>query len=72
MQTMPSSCNSCIHRISDNTCDAFPDLIPDQFILDGEPHTTPIPSQKNKIVWEFAPGTELEFEDWKKFQEAGS
>lgn len=72
MQIVPSACDSCIHRISDSTCDAFPDGIPEQFILGREAHTTPTKEQKNAIVWEFAPGTEPEFEDWKNFQEAGS
>lgn len=72
MQQVPSVCDSCIHRISDGTCDAFPGGIPEQFILDAEPHTTPTTSQKNKIVWEFAPGTETEFQDWKEYREAGS
>jgi len=69
-QNLPSICDSCIHRISDSTCDAFQEGIPERFILDGGSHTTPTKSQKNTIVWEFAPGTEPEFEDWKNFQEA--
>lgn len=68
-QKLPVVCDSCIHRLTDSTCEAFPKGIPDQFILDGEAHTTPTKSQGNKIVWKFAPGTEPEFEDWKAFQE---
>jgi len=72
MQQLPSVCNSCIHRRNETTCDAFPDGIPDEFLTWGEAHTTPTKSQKNQIVWEFAPGTETEFQDWKEFVEAGS
>lgn len=69
VQKLPSVCDSCIHRRTDRTCDAFPNQIPDQFITWAEPHTTPISSQKNEIVWEFAPGTEPEFDQWKEFVE---
>lgn len=71
MHQVPSACDSCIHRLTDGSCEAFT-RIPDRFIVWGESHTTPIPDQKNRVVWEFAPGTEPEFEDWKSLQEAGS
>jgi len=33
------------------TCNAFPDGIPENIIM-GEPHTKPLPSQGNDIVFE--------------------
>jgi len=70
MQTLPIVCNSCIHRLSAGTCEAFPKGIPEEFLIDAKPHTTPTSGQKNAIVWEFAPGTETEFQDWKDLVEA--
>lgn len=69
-QILPIPCNSCIHRIDDTTCRAFPKGIPEDIRVWGDPHNKPTTSQDNKIVWEFAPGTEPEYEDWKAFQEA--
>ena len=71
-EQLPIVCNSCLHRLTNTTCNAFPKGIPEDIRVWGDPHNTPTASQANKIVWEFAPGTEQEFQDWKNFQEAGS
>jgi hypothetical protein len=70
MEILPIACDSCKNRISLTTCLAFPKGIPDDIKVWGSPHNTPTTSQANKIVWEFAPGTEPEFEAWKEFVEA--
>lgn len=69
-QNLPIPCNSCGNRVSDMTCLAFPKLIPEEIRVWGDAHNKPTPNQENEIVWEFAPGTEPEFEEWKAFQEA--
>jgi hypothetical protein len=66
---LPVACDSCIRRLTDTTCQAFPEEIPDDILVWGEPHNTPTKGQKNTIVWEFAPGTEGEFQDWKESRE---
>jgi hypothetical protein len=70
MQTLPSQCDSCANRINNTTCLAFPQGIPEDFLLWANSHNTPTKSQKNAIVWEFAPGTEQEFQTWKDLVEA--
>ena len=68
-QVNPAACDSCANRVTTGTCLAFPQGIPDNILVWGEPHNSPTTSQKNKIVWEFAPVTEQEFEQWKAFVE---
>jgi len=46
-----SPCNSCKHYISGEKCKAF-DFIPDLILSGDNPHTNPLPTQKNKIVFE--------------------
>ncbi len=47
-----SLCLSYKYNIFDNGCEAFPKLIPCQFIA-GEYHAYPTPEQNNKIVYEW-------------------
>lgn len=62
----PSTCDSCIHRLSESTCQAFPRGIPEDILMDGALHNAPRKGQGNRIVWEFAPGTDQEFQNWKE------
>ena len=68
-ENLPIICDSCLHRRTLSTCDAFPALIPEEILVWGDPHTSPTATQGNEIVWEFAPGTEPEFDTWKNFRE---
>lgn len=69
-QILPTPCDSCINRKTDTECLAFPKGIPEEIRVWGDAHFKPTATQGNEIVWEFAPGTEPEFEDWKAFKEA--
>lgn len=69
-ESLTPVCSSCIHRVSETSCEAF-DLIPGSIRVWAAPHSVPIEGQGNPVGWSFAPGTEEEFEDWKRQQESG-
>jgi len=45
-------CENCKNYFGSLQCEAFPDRIPDEILLTGNPHTKPLPGQKNDIVFE--------------------
>lgn len=45
------SCLMCINFIN-NQCAAFPNEIPEEILRGKNPHTEPLPEQKNNIVFE--------------------
>lgn len=49
-------CYECKHGYGLNfvkpSCEAFPDGIPAKIFYEGNPHTKPLPGQKNDIVFE--------------------
>jgi len=67
-QIQPVACDSCIHRITATSCEAF-DLIPTRISTWGDPHNSPVKGQGNSITWDFAPGTQQEFDLWKSVME---
>jgi hypothetical protein len=69
MQTMPTPCDSCLRRLTDDTCEAFSKGIPEAILVWGDNHAEPIPNQGNELAWVFRPGSENEFQVWKEFQE---
>jgi hypothetical protein len=64
-ETQPSVCDSCRHRITDVRCAAYT-LIPERYLLDQQAHTTVQDDQDRPLVWEFAPGTQREFQRWER------
>lgn len=66
----PSVCDSCVQRITADSCRAF-DSIPLDILSKGSTHDRPREFQRNDVVWEFAPGTEQEFDDWRRLRDLG-
>jgi hypothetical protein len=45
-------CMQCIHYWGDNSCNAFPDRIPDEIMIGDNLHSEKLPNQQNNIVFE--------------------
>ena len=45
-------CSRCKHFWGINSCDAFPDRIPDTIFTGLNDHSSPLKDQKNNIVFE--------------------
>lgn len=48
---VPPVCIKCKHYLKTSSCKAFK-IIPSIIWSEGNPHTKPLPTQKNKIVFE--------------------
>src|SRR5664279_2265095 len=67
---VPSICDSCTHRRTAITCDAWPDLIPIEISTLGGDHRMPIPGDHG-IQWEWDEDKVDERFWWEKFYQAG-
>ena len=53
MQVPVPVCINCKHFNKDMwNCKAFPNGLPDEIRINGDPHTKPLPNQKNDIVFD--------------------
>jgi len=53
MEAVQLVCFKCKHfRRFEGGCDAFPDGIPKEITIGNNDHSTPLPNQDNKIVFE--------------------
>ena len=53
MEAVQLVCFKCKHfRRFEGGCDAFPDGIPEEITIGNNNHSTPLPNQDNKIVFE--------------------
>lgn len=49
--TNQPACNDCVHFLPPYSCAAF-DVIPDEIWFDSNPHTEPLPGQKNSVTFQ--------------------
>lgn len=72
MHRVTSACDSCANRLSKTTCLAFPDGIPDDILVFAGTHYEPLQEQKNSVVYQFLPGMDQQWEDWRAIVETGT
>lgn len=70
MHSVTSACDSCVHRTGRTTCAAFPDGIPDEILVWAGTHYEPLPDQTNSVVYDFLPGMDAKWEEWRAIVEA--
>ena len=68
MKLVPTLCDSCLLRTGPDTCDAFPDGIPDEILIFGADHREPVDGD-NGLVWQYDPNGAESYADWQSVQE---